>query len=117
MPVKFVTYISHKKKMRVLSRRMKAILILLLLLLSATVSADEGFWVSNRIRVGYDRFFTSTQFKLSEELTHQFSFDAGALLKVNDMAYVEPRYVLKLPKLDEEIEHQIRLSFKFVFKH
>jgi hypothetical protein len=105
--------------MRHLPKNVKTLLIFLSLLIPLGASAKEGFWLSNRTRVGYDQLFISIQFKLSREPlpTLQTSFDAGALWKINDVAFVEPSYVLKLPKFnDGAFEHQFRLSLKLIFK-
>jgi hypothetical protein len=102
--------------MRCLPNDVKTLLVFLSLLMPLGVAAKEGFWLSNRTRIGYDQLFIGIQFKLSREPL-QTSFDAGVLWKINDVAAVEPSYVLKLPKFnDAASEHQLRLSLKLVFK-
>ena len=82
-----------------------------------SAGAKEGFWLSNRVRVGYDQLFTGIQLELLRESLLQTSFDAGVLWKINDVTVIEPRYVLKLPKFnDNTYEHQLQLSLKLTFK-
>ena len=96
---------------------MKTLIIVLSLLISSTAIAQEGLWVSNRTRIGYDQFFTGVQFRLSEYRLMRTSFDAGMAFRLNDVFLFEPRYVLRLPVLQQDpLDHQFRLALKFTFK-
>ena len=96
----------------------RLIILIIALAIPSVATANEGWWASNRTRVGYKTIYIGTEIKISEEKDPQLNLDSGAVVKLDEQWSIEPRYRLKLPSTYSynPFEHQFRISLRLTFK-
>jgi hypothetical protein len=74
---------------------MKILIPFFLLLFSFPVFAQDNFWVSNKLEVGYNKAFISNQATFNYNEFTKNSLAAGLKFKLNDNANLKTFYLLE----------------------
>jgi len=74
---------------------MKIIILFFLLLFAAPAFAKGGFWVSNKLEVGYNKAFVSNQVTFNRDEFTKNGFATGLKFKLNDSTNLKTFYLLE----------------------
>ncbi len=98
---------------------MKKILVVLSIvgctLMSSDARARDGLWVSNKLTIGYDQAYVSTQVDIFQFESPRHRVELGYIFEPLDNLDIVPRYILQLPRREGRLEHIFGLSLKLTF--
>jgi hypothetical protein len=69
--------------------------IIVLLLITPPAFANDKFWISNRLEVGYDKVFVSNQVRFDRDEFTRNRLAAGLRFKISDITSFKTFYLLE----------------------
>ena len=98
---------------------MKKILVVLSIvgytLMSNSAYARDGLWASNKLTIGFNQMYISTQIDIFQFESPRYRIEPGYIFEPLDNLDIVPRYILQLPRREGRLEHIFGLSLKLTF--
>ena len=84
-------------------------------LISSNAYARNGLWISNKLTIGYNQAYISTQVDIFQFQSPRHRIELGYIFEPLENLDIVPRYILQLPRQESALEHIFGISLKLTF--